>query len=218
MPTRTIYLVRHGETEWNAASRMQGRLDSPLTESGRAQMAVVGELLARLGVDAIVASPLGRVRSSLAILNEQLALPVRFDDRLQEWSAGEWSGELYSEIGGKWPEAWAAWQSDRIGYASPGGENFLDLRTRARAFLDDGVVTSAHPRVAIVAHGFLNRALSTVLLGLPPAEMLGISQGNDTVIRILIEDGTPVADHFAGGVGPIEGLPLAKPTAAVVSA
>jgi broad specificity phosphatase PhoE len=215
MPTRTIYIVRHGETEWNAASRMQGQLDSPLTARGRAQMAAVGELLARLGVDAFVASPLGRVRQSLAILNASLALPVQFDDRLQEWSAGEWSGELYAEIGGKWPDAWAAWQADRISAASPGGENFLDLRARAGAFLDDMAAAASHARVAVVAHGFLNRALSTALLDLPPPEMLRVSHANDTVIRVLMENGTAVADHFAGSVGPIEGLPLARPTTAV---
>jgi broad specificity phosphatase PhoE len=208
---RTWYLVRHGETEWNAASRMQGRLDSPLTERGRAQAAVVADLLQRLGVDAMFASPLGRVRHSVAILNERLALPVRYDDRLQEWSAGDWGGELYSEIGGKWPDAWAAWHEDRVAHASPGGENFLDLIARGRAFFDDPAVAAAGPRVAIVAHGFLNRALATLLLDRPPADMLAISQPNDTVVRIRMIDGARVADHFAAGEGPLEGLPLAKP-------
>jgi broad specificity phosphatase PhoE len=213
--SRTFYLVRHGETEWNAASRMQGQLDSALTARGRAQMAAVGELLERLSVDALIASPLGRVRESVAILNARLCLPVQFDDRLQEWSAGEWSGELHAEIGGKWPEAWAAWRADRLSTASPGGESFLDLRARGRAFLDETAHPSAGRQVAIVAHGFLNRALSTLLMNLPAAEMLAIAQANDAVIRIVIEDdGTPRADHFAAGMGPIEGLPLARPAAA----
>jgi broad specificity phosphatase PhoE len=207
LPIQTWYLVRHGETEWNAAARMQGRLDSPLTELGREQARAVAELLARLGVDDMFASPLGRVRESVAILHQRLAIPVRYDDRLQEWSAGDWGGELYAEIGGKWPDAWDAWNADRLTCPSPGGENFLDLITRSRSFLEDATLMTLGPRVAIVAHGFLNRALCTVLLRLPPAAMLAISQPNDTVIRISIDAGKTVADHFAGQ-GPIDGLPL----------
>jgi broad specificity phosphatase PhoE len=207
VPVKTWYLVRHGETEWNAASRMQGRLDSPLTARGRAQVAAVADLLARLGVDEMFASPLGRVRETVAILSARLPVPVRYDDRLQEWSAGEWSGELYADIGGKWPDAWNAWTADRITSRSPGGENFLDLVERGRAFFDDAARLATGSRVAVVAHGFLNTALSTILLGSPPSTMLAISQANDTVIRIR---DSAVADHFRGGMDALDGLPTAR--------
>lgn len=85
--SRTWYLVRHGETEWNAASRMQGQLDSPLTSLGRQHARTSGRLLARLGVDTVFASPLGRVRETLAILSEHVTVTSAFDDRLKEWSA-----------------------------------------------------------------------------------------------------------------------------------
>ncbi len=198
--------------------RMQGRLDSPLTERGRAQTAGVAELLERLGVDAMFASPLGRARESVAILNERLGLPVRYDDRLQEWSAGEWAGEFYAEVGGKWPDAWARWQADRVNVRPPRGENTLDLIERGRAFLADPIVAAAGPRVALVAHGFFNKAMAAILLGLPPIEALRIWQRNDAVIRVNIENGTPSVDHFAAGVGPIAGLPLSTPDAATTAA
>jgi len=202
---RTWYLVRHGETEWNAASRMQGQLDSRLTPLGRAQAKQSGQLLARLGVDAIYASPLGRVRETLAIVAEDVPVPVVFDDRLKEWSSGEWSGELHANLPGKWPDEWMAWVADRYHARSPGGENFVDLAGRARSFLAD--VDTPAARVAIIAHGFLNRVLAGELLDLSPPEMLRIHQFNDAVIRIVGVDGTRSADYFVSGEGPRPGLP-----------
>jgi broad specificity phosphatase PhoE len=210
----TWYLVRHGETEWNATARMQGQRDSELTPRGREQARGTADLLARLGVDRIFASPLGRVRQTLEIIHERherLLLPVQFDDRLKEWSAGEWGGELYADVRERWPDEWAAWQADRLHYAPPGGETFLDLIVRSRAFLTDVASTLAPgERVALVAHGFLNRALATVLLDQPPAEMLDISQDNDTLIRIVVDESS-VADYFESGEGPVSGLPLTAP-------
>ena len=204
---RTWYLVRHGETEWNAIARMQGQLDSPLTPLGREHAKVTGQLLARLGVDTMFASPLGRVRETLSILAEDVPIPPVFDDRLKEWSGGSWSGELYSDLPSRWPAEFAAWVADRYHERSPGGENFVDLAGRARSFLEDAAGAAGN-RVAIVAHGFLNRALAAVLLDLSPAATMRIRQANDIVIRVAA--GQPVAvDHFINGAGPVPGLPEA---------
>jgi broad specificity phosphatase PhoE len=205
--SRTWYLVRHGETEWNAIARMQGQLDSPLTARGREHARGSGELLARLGVDAVFASPLGRVRETLAILAEHVPLPPSFDDRLVEWSAGDWSGALDAELPERWPHEWAAWTADRYNQRSPGGENFVDLAARARSFVA-AADRGASERVAVVAHGFFNCALAEVLLGLSPTDTMRIHQANDTIIRILVTDGVPSVDHFIGGVGPAPGLPM----------
>jgi broad specificity phosphatase PhoE len=212
MTSRTWYLVRHGETEWNATGRMQGRLDSPLTALGREQAGDAARLLARLGVDAIFASPLGRVRETLAVMADDLPLPVMFDDRLVEWSSGDWSGERHGDIPHKWPAQWAAWEADRYFVRSPGGENFVDLADRARAFFADAAATPG-PRIAVVAHGFLNRALAGVLLGLSPVETMRILQSNETIIRIAGGESGWTIDHFVGGDGPAPGLPKDVQTA-----
>ena len=206
-PSRTWYLVRHGETEWNAIARMQGQLDSPLTALGREHAKESGRLLARLGVDVLFASPLGRVRETLAILAEEIPVPPVFDDRLMEWSGGAWSGELYADLPGRWPDEWAAWVADRYYARSPGGENFVDLTDRARSFLDDAKVAPGE-RVAVVAHGFFNRALAAVLLGLSPVETMRIRQANDIVIRVATNEGLASVDHFVAGDGPLPGLPM----------
>jgi broad specificity phosphatase PhoE len=134
LASHTWYLVRHGETEWNAISRMQGQLDSPLTVLGRRHARTSATLLARLGVDAIFASPLGRVRETVAIIGERVPLPVTFDDRLKEWSAGLWSGELHADLKHKWPTEWARWDADRYTYRPPGAENLFDPRNALGPF------------------------------------------------------------------------------------
>lgn len=204
---RVWYLVRHGETEWNAIGRMQGQLDSVLTSRGREQAAASGRLLARLGVDTLFASPLGRVRETLDIMRDDMPMAPVFDDRLKEWSSGAWSGERHAEAEAKWPVEWAAWKADRYNYRSPGGENFIDLVDRARAFFADRL-TAPGNRTAIVAHGFINRALAAVLLSLHPEELMRIRQGNDTILRVVDEHGRRSVDHFVAGEGPFPGLPV----------
>jgi broad specificity phosphatase PhoE len=211
MSQRTWYLVRHGETEWNAESRMQGQLDSRLTRLGREHALASGRLLARLGVDAVFASPLGRVRETVEIMAMTFPLHVTYDDRLKEWSAGDWSGALHAEIPVRWPAEWAAWDADRYATRSPGGESFVDVAARAQSFVD-GTTVSAR-RIAIIAHGFFNRALSGVLMSLTPAETIAIRQSNDTVIRIVDGPDGVTADHFKNGDGPVPGLPTARPRA-----
>jgi broad specificity phosphatase PhoE len=206
MMQRTWYLVRHGETVWNAERRMQGQFESELNALGRAQAMRSGETLAKLGVDHVFASPLLRVRQTLAAIAPHVSHAPVFDERLKEWSSGDWSGFLYTDIAIRWPAEFAAWEADRYHVRVPGGENFVDLDQRAGSFFaEHGKVD--RPRIAIVAHGFINRALAARLLKLSPAATMDIRQNNDVIFRIRTGAGAPAADHFVGGEGPFPGLP-----------
>jgi broad specificity phosphatase PhoE len=150
------------------------------------------------------------VQETVELMRDVLPQPVIVDDRLKEWSAGDWSGERHAEIRLKWPLEWAAWDADRYTNRSPGGEHFGDLIARAAAFVAD-VTPSPADRIAIVAHGFLNRGLASVLLSLDRADTLAIRQSNDTLIRVTVEPGGRCADHFVGDDGPRPGLPIEAP-------
>ena len=206
MPDRTWYLVRHGQTEWNAEKRMQGQWDSKLSELGRKHADDNGRWLATLGIEHAWASPLGRVRETVAIVNRHLPIEPVWDDRLKEWSSGDWSGELYADIQKKRVAEWEAWDADRYNVRPPNGENFHDLAARAASFLAD---SRAHPAriVAVFAHGFILRNLAACLLDLTPQDVLDIRQTNDVVFRITEGDGGPQAHHFIAGAGPHEDLP-----------
>lgn len=203
---RTLYFVRHGQTDWNAEGRVQGRLESTLTPEGEAQARRVAKRVAELGVDAIVASTLRRARQSAAILAEVTGLVPRHDDRLVEWDAGDWSGRLYADIPTAWPSEWAAWTADPWTVPSPGGETFADLVTRGRPALDE-VLASPAARTAIVSHGFLGRAVLGDLLGLGP-DVARLHQPNDSFFRCREDAGGWVGERF-GPEGPPE--PLAIP-------
>lgn len=179
---RTLYFVRHGRTYWNAEGRVQGRLESELDPEGEAQARNVAERVAALGVDAIVSSTLVRARQSAAILAERTGLDVRYDERLVEWDAGEWSGRLYADLLGDWPESFAAWTDDPWTVPAPGGETFADLVTRGRPALAE-ILDSGIARTAIVFHGFIGRALLADLAGLSRDDAVRLAAPNDDFFR-----------------------------------
>jgi broad specificity phosphatase PhoE len=102
-----VYLSRHGETEWNASRRRQGRLDSPLTSTGIAQARAMASIATSLSVDRIFTSPLGRAASTAAIVADAVGLPFQVLDELAEVDHGEFAGLTNDEIEARHPGALA---------------------------------------------------------------------------------------------------------------
>jgi broad specificity phosphatase PhoE len=202
---KKIYFVRHGQSEWNAVSRMQGQLDSNLTEAGRRQAEVTGRLLATLDIEAIFSSPLDRARQTAEIIQRDVAVDIVCEPRIKEWDCGDWSGHLYVDVQRRWPTEWAALEADRFHYRGPGCENYVDMIDRAQPFLDELLATPAE-RVAIVSHGMIGRVMIGILMGHSEAEMLSFHQPNDTVYRVSIDGDVRQVHHYVAGRGPVAGL------------
>ncbi len=165
-----LYFVRHGETDWNAEHRLQGQHDVPLNAIGRAQAAHCGEVLRDLferdgrDPDAFdyVASPLGRARETMELIQSGLGLDVRryrTDARLAELSFGHWEGFTFAELKARDPEtlALAAREHDKWSFVPPGGESYAQLLVRVKAWhatVDRDTVVAAHGGVArtLVVH------------------------------------------------------------------
>ena len=205
--TRVLYIVRHGQTEWNVARRMQGRWDSPLTALGRTQADLHGRTLAREGgVDAVVASPLGRTRDTAERVNAHLDAPLRFDDALMERDCGDWSGLTLDEIERAYPAEWRARADDPYHHRPPAGENLVDMEARVAA-LFDGLLADAARRVALVTHGVMSRVLVKRLLALAPVDAVTVRHPNELVYRIsLPQPGAAESAYFLEGQGPTPGL------------
>ncbi|MDR3673396.1 MAG: histidine phosphatase family protein [Holophaga sp.] len=160
-----IYLVRHGQTEWNRDSRAQGRLDSPLTALGREQARHTGRALARLGLAGlpVAMSPLGRTRATTAILAEEVALgPVTEEPRLMELALGSWEGMTLGEIQARFARLLEGSTEHTWYFRAPDGESFDSARIRVGGWLRE----QTGPVLA-VAHGMVGRALRAIYLDLP---------------------------------------------------
>jgi broad specificity phosphatase PhoE len=202
---KTIYFVRHGQTEWNAVNRFQGRWNSNLNDLGRDQARANGRLLEALRIEVIFSSPLDRTRQTTEIIREYVPAPVTYDERLVEWDCGDWSGLLRSEVQERWPEEVAALLADPFHHRGPNCENYPDMFERARPFVAELL---DHPSgvAAVVSHGMIGKVMMSILLDLGEEETLDIYQPNDAVIRISIDGEGVEVHHWRDGIGPAEGF------------
>jgi glucosyl-3-phosphoglycerate phosphatase len=173
MTLRRLILLRHGQTDYNVDGRMQGHIDSCLTDAGHEQAAEAAPALASLAPDRLVSSDLRRAVDTAEVVGAACGLPVKFDPRLRETHLGLWQGHTVAEIERDYPGAIATWRSDP-GWAPPEGESRIDVVARSRPVVDeldaefadsDGVSET----VLLVAHGGLIAGLVTGLLELPPS-------------------------------------------------
>ena len=157
-PFPELYILRHGETVWNAENRMQGELNSPLTSKGEMQAARQGEILRSVSLSGFqfICSPQGRAFQTAAIALGQLAAHIRTDDRLREIGVGDWSGLLRNEL--PMPEGKDPFMAQYE--IAPNGEGFTRLEARVRAFLS-GLTGPA----VLVTHGITSRMIRSVVVG-----------------------------------------------------
>lgn len=184
---KALYLIRHGETAWNAEHRLQGREDIPLSPVGarqaRALRSVVGDILAEAGPGQaiIVTSPLIRARETCSLLGLD---PDHVDDRWQEADLGGWTGRTREELLAAGNGDYDAW---RAGTFSPSGsEAPADMRARVAAALGS---LSDHDLVVVITHGGPIRSVCRQLVGLEPGRLVPVQPGSLTAFDM-------------GGLGP----------------
>jgi probable phosphoglycerate mutase len=181
-----IYLLRHGETEWNRERRIQGRMESRLTPLGerqaRAMAALVGDLVRRdpPAPWRLVSSPLGRTRATAQAVADQLGLPVQIDDRLAEISCGEWEGMVRDQVPGITPERLARREWF---FGAPGGETYEQLWDRVSGWLADQP-PEPDRRVIAVSHGVSGRLLRGAYAGLSRDDTLTQDVPQDAIYRL----------------------------------
>lgn len=170
-----LYYVRHGLTDWNAAGRLQGQLDVPLNQTGRAEAVRCGDILrGRFACDGhapadldYVSSPLSRARETMEVLRAELGLAqsdYHVEPRLAEIGFGEWEGLTYQEVLVREPEVVARREADKWAFLPPGGESYAQLALRVGAWL-----ASIERDTVVSAHGGTGRAL-VALFGIAAPE------------------------------------------------
>lgn len=189
---KTLYLTRHGETDWNREGRWQGHTDIALNHNGRAQAQALAQKLSGLGIAHIAASDLARARETAEIVAQHLGvLQVHIDHRLRERSFGVFEGLTREDVAARYPNEWSDYREDRR-VTPPGAEPHELVIDRVRsAVIHVAAGLSQDAPGLIVSHGGALRVLIAAVTGqdLPPVP-------NAAVYRLHIDDDVFGAAHL----------------------
>ena len=184
-----IYLLRHGQTDWNARHKLQGRTDIPLNQAGRQMAQKAHDDYLNVHFDICYTSPLLRARETAELLLEGRDVPIYTDDRLMEMSFGEYEGIENSfsipdcpiNVIFQKPELY----KDSVG----GAETFAELFKRTGELLAERVMPlAAHNKdVLIVGHGAMNGSILCQLRHKPIGKFWDEEMGNCELIAIELE-------------------------------
>lgn len=191
--TQEMYLIRHGETEFNVEGKFQGQSNSPLTENGKDQIYQVARMLKmELGDDIhnweIISSPLGRAMDSTKILCETLAYDltkVQTDERLAEVSVGDWAGLYIEDIKAQWPRLLEGTNHYNWYFNSLGGERYADVEGSVKAFLES---VKDKEKLIVVAHGVTSRIIRGLYQNLDKDEALSLEVAHETFFKLADGD------------------------------
>lgn len=180
----TLYLIRHGETDWNKDARYQGQRDIPLNATGRAQAQRNGErlrsLLPSIASADFVSSPLSRARETMEILRAALGLAVdgfALEPRLMELHYGHWEGHLATDLPRTDPEGVAGKTADPFGWRPTGGESYADLMARCAPWIE-----ALQRDTVAVTHGGVTRVMRGAVLGIDRALVPVLDVPQDKVL------------------------------------
>jgi probable phosphoglycerate mutase len=191
-PGPRLLLVRHGETDWNRQGRFQGQIDIPLNENGLAQAAAAGDFLRRVRFDRAYTSSMARPRQTAeGILKHHPGVPLTSVRHLVEIGHGEWEGCLEEEISASWADLLADWKRAPETVQMPEGENIHEVWERSLVGWNTIAASlDASETALVVAHDAVNKTILCALLGLTPADIWAVKQGNGGVTVIDYPHGT----------------------------
>lgn len=177
-----LYLIRHGESLFNAERRIQGQSDVELSPLGHRQSDAVAAELANFPINAIYASPLRRAMETAQPIAKRLGLMIQTDDRLKEINAGMFQELKWDEIEHLHPAEAVHWKSQEPDFVIPGGESRRQLMARARTAFE-AIRETGLPQVVIVSHGGTMAAALKSLLQVP-AELNPFPFYNASISRL----------------------------------
>ena len=164
---RRVVVLRHGETDHNAARIWQGHLDTALSEQGQRQADAVGPALAALSPTAIVSSDLTRARLTAESVGRACGIPVVLDARFREIDVGAWQGMSASDVADRWPEVQAALARGEDLRRGDSGETLAEVAERVGAALAEHLAALGPGECLVVStHGASGRTAAAWLLGL----------------------------------------------------
>jgi probable phosphoglycerate mutase len=208
-PKTTLLLIRHGETVWNAEKRYQGHGDSPLTETGRNQVAALGRRMERIPFDTLISSDLGRAQESAAIVSGYTDHAVEIDRRLRERNYGVLEGLTVRQINIRHSDVLNQLNSDDPDYIIPEGESHRQHYQRNVAFIEEMLTKRSGTRIAVVAHGGVLDSIFRYVARLPldqPRCFITINASLTIITHGNFYDTTRWVIETWGDTGHLEGI------------
>ena len=186
---RTLILVRHGESEWNRAGRIQGQVNSPLTDLGISQARAISDYLSGIFLNQeleIYSSPLKRAIQTAEIIAkgiDHLSSEVIIEERLNDFNLGEISGTYgWDKVAEIFPAQAQLKLQDPMRFHPSGGESGIEFQARLRSLLedlmDDGTLK------LMVSHGIVNKFIRGILKNLSGKEMVKLGESQNTIFRL----------------------------------
>jgi len=156
-----LWLVRHGQTDWNLEGRYMGQTDLPLNQNGITQAYQIAPFFDGRPIAAIYSSDMLRALQTASILSEHIGIPIQRDKRLREINQGELEGQPFPVIRIKYPEFLQARERTPLSARPPGGETIWEVARRVYQAADE--ITSRHPgkEIIVISHGL---SLATLLV------------------------------------------------------
>ena len=185
MQATRIIAVRHGETAWNVATRIQGQLDIGLNARGRWQAAQVAQALRGEPLQAVYASDLARAWDTAQAIAQVSAVGLTAHVGLRERGFGEFEGLTHADIEARWPEHGLRWRQRDPHWAPPAGESLAELRDRIRGTVDELALAHVGQQIVLVAHGGVLDALYRLATGQTIQAPRSWQLGNATINRLL---------------------------------
>lgn len=159
-----VYLVRHGETEYNKKGCYYGWTDCDLAPEGRRQAEVLKDVFSNIEYDMILSSDLKRAVETANII-KGTAKELVTDKRLRELNFGKWEGKDYQEVMTQYKEHWNLWVEDWANASPTEGESFVNMYDRVCEFMNEALREFDNKRLVIVSHNGVLRIIATYLLG-----------------------------------------------------
>ncbi len=184
-----LIIVRHCQALGNLERFFQGRIDSDITQTGRAQIGAVAELLSAEPIDIMYTSTLKRARLTAEGINVYHEVPLLIDERLSEINAGSWEGMLITEIEKNYPDEFHNWREEPAVFRAPEGESMSEVYDRMKAAVDDIIKANDGKTVCIVSHGCAIKCLMCYLHGWTVENVGNIPIGTNTSVNVVKADG-----------------------------
>lgn len=190
--TNTIYIVRHGQTEWNLLGKTQGHGNSDLTPKGIEQAELLADSMTKYPIDYIYSSDLGRAYQTAEIIGNKLSIEVEKTEALREMNFGTWEGRIIKDIIEEDPELYKMWRNEPHLAKIPQGETLSQIKERTDAFIKEINEKYDGKHIVLVTHSLCARIMLLSFLDSYVKNIYRINQANTALNIIELRDYGPV--------------------------